>query len=170
MASLDELARTKSGDGQTNLIDFIVSYLHLLHQRKGDPADVLEGPYLAELTPVLSQVTLIDVSGLQEERAVIVQGLDDLNAELAGLREERAAAPASQMDGDEFVDQMGDFVEEAARRLMVDERDQGGGCHCREKCGQAQVAMKRRGEHQCDAGSGDAIGRAPGRGREWRRL
>ena len=60
LTSLDELARTKSGDGQTNLIDFIVQYLHLLHARKGDTAEALEGPYLAELTPVLSQVTLID--------------------------------------------------------------------------------------------------------------
>ena len=119
MASLDELARTKSGDGQTNLIDFIVSYLHILHQRKGDPADALEGPYLAELTPALAQVTLIDVSGLQEERAVIVQGLEDLKAELAELREERAAEPTSQMDGDEFVDQMGDFVEEAQVKAGV---------------------------------------------------
>ena len=98
LTTLDELARTKSGDGNTNLLDFIISYLHLLHQRKGEAEDALDGPYLAELSPALSQVTLIDVGGLQDERAVIVQGLEGLEGG-AGRAERGAGGRPVVADG-----------------------------------------------------------------------
>ena len=127
LQSLDELGRTKSGDGKMNLVDFIVAYLHLLQTRKegeggGEDGGVVgegagAGSYLADLSTALAQVTLIDVAGLVEERQVIMQGLSELETEVARLREQDAA-----VEGDEWVEQMTEFVEEAGgRRALLDD-------------------------------------------------
>ena len=127
LTALDELSRTKSSDGRSTLMDFIASYLHLRQQRRGgkdadseaESESDADGPYLAELSSVLQHVSLVDVAALQDERAAVVQGLAELEGEVAALRAERAAHPEAAIEGDEFVEQMADFVDEALERSAL---------------------------------------------------
>ena len=116
MASLDELQRTKSQDGQTNLVDFIVRYLHVKQaQREGGEAEseVAVG-YLAELASVVHNVCVIDIPQLLDDRAAVTLGLQEMVDQLAAMQSEMDPADAA---ADPFIEQMNEFIDEAKPRI-----------------------------------------------------
>ena len=116
MASLDELQRTKSADGQTNLVDFIVRYLRVKQSQKegGEEQDAAVGSYLAELAAVVHNVCVVDIPQLLEDRASVTLGLQEMEQQLDAMQAEMDESAAAS---DTFIEQMNEFLDEAKPRI-----------------------------------------------------
>ena len=112
LTSLDELQRTKSQDGQTNLVDFIVRYLRVKQASK--EGEVEATGYLTELANVVHNVCVIDIQQLLDDRAAVILGLQEVEDQLATMQSE--ADPSAAMS-DAFIEQMNEFIDEAKPRM-----------------------------------------------------
>ena len=123
LTSLDELQRTKSADGQTNLVDFIVRYLRL--KQKGQEGSEVERDdgavvgYMADMAAVVHSVCVIDVQQLLDDRAAVTLGLAEMQQQLTTMQADLDAAdPSAAHSGDAFIDQMNEFIDEATPRMQ----------------------------------------------------
>lgn len=110
LSSLTALSTTKSTDGKTSLIDFLVMYIDRLQQAAKQSSDSKKSSssshgYLSEVTPLVRASCLMDLNQLAADRSSLVDGLEELQNELQ-------SHPAAY-DSDVFHVTMSEFVERA---------------------------------------------------------